>query len=206
MSIKFSFVPKFHLNIFNRLQIGETFEVEEDDNASLSSDNTSSLSGEVEEGEVICVEDDSDDAGCVHLLQVSSGSLTYRPWLTFDISSIDTKFQIWGSQSSSAATRARIQGIWWRRRRGKGGFGGWGMGGAEESQVKVSLLFKNFFGIVIFDERAIETPWSRRSTGYRTSKLIVSLLRTDLERLKYAQRAFGNCIPTDPTRCLTFHG
>ena len=79
MSIKFSFVPKFHLNIFNRLQIGETFEVEEDDNASLSSDNTSSLSGEVEEGEAICVEDDSDDAGCVHLLQVSSGSLTYRP-------------------------------------------------------------------------------------------------------------------------------
>merc|ERR1719322_664639 len=31
-------------------------------------------------------------------------------------------------------------------------------------------------------------------------------LKTDLERLKYAQKKFGNCIPTDPTRCLTFHG
>jgi len=31
-------------------------------------------------------------------------------------------------------------------------------------------------------------------------------LRTDLQRLRHAQRAFGNCIPTDPTRCLTFHG
>ena len=31
-------------------------------------------------------------------------------------------------------------------------------------------------------------------------------LKTDLQRLRYAQRAFGNCIPTDPTRCLTFHG
>ena len=31
-------------------------------------------------------------------------------------------------------------------------------------------------------------------------------LRTDVERLFYAQRAFGNCIKTDPTRCLTFHG
>ena len=31
------------------------------------------------------------------------------------------------------------------------------MGGAEESQVNVSLIFKNFFGIVTFDERAIET-------------------------------------------------
>ena len=73
------------------------------------------------------------------------------------ISSIETKFQIWGSESSRAATRARIQGVQRRRRRRKSRFGGRGVGGAEESQVRVPQSFKNLFSIIDELKGCIET-------------------------------------------------